>query len=96
MTTEPAFPPNDGQHVGYCTRCGADIFNGKLHRCPKGIPSRVLAVIIAAKSYVEAIEALRCASNGSLLHRRWIGIEQERLAELKAALSAHQEGTTDA
>lgn len=95
MTTDAAFHPNDGRHIGWCTQCGADVFNGKRHRCPKGIPRRALAVIIAAKSYVEAITCLRAASNGSLLHRRWADIEQGRLAELKAALSALQDGTTD-
>jgi hypothetical protein len=95
MTTDAAFHPNDGRLIGYCCTCGADIFNGKRHRCPKRIPRRALAVIIAAKAYVEAIDSLRAASNGSLLHRRCADIEQGRLAELKAALTAHQDGTTD-
>jgi hypothetical protein len=86
--------PGDGRHIGYCTRCGADVFNGPRHRCPPKISRRAYDLIVAAKQYVEAVENLRACSNGTLIHKQCETSEQTSFDALKEAIAAHQNGAT--
>lgn len=86
----------DGRLIGWCTTCGADIFNttSGRHRCPKKIETRALALILAAKRYVLAKQELQASSLGTPTHRRKQAIEGKAFAELEAAIQTHNEGTS--
>jgi hypothetical protein len=95
MTLLNAFTPGDGRLVGYCTTCGADVFNGPRHRCPPKISRRAYELIVAAKLYVEAVENLAASSTGTLIHRRCEALERARFKNLKEAIAMHQNGATE-
>lgn len=88
--------PNDGRCVGYCTRCGGDVFNPPKHRhrCPRKIHSHAFDVIRAAKQYRDARVALRCATLGTLNHARLEKEEAGKFEALVAAVAAVDEGGT--
>lgn len=98
MTTKQAvlekWTPGDGRLIGYCTTCGADVFNGPRHRCPRKIERRAFDLIVAVKQYVEAADALAASSNGTLMQRKCEQTERDRFVALKEAIAAHQEGAT--
>ncbi len=81
--------PGDGTHIGYCTRCGRDAFDGVRHRCPAKMEARNLAVIIAAKQFAEAEREFLASTADSLPRLRRAKIRDERFLALEAALTAH-------
>lgn len=87
-------PMAHGAHTGWCSTCGGDCFNGLHHRCPKKIPAKTLAVVIAAKLYRDARIDLRASTNGTLQQVRAQKAEAERFDDLRDALSALDADTT--
>lgn len=84
----------DGSHIGYCTTCGADTFNGPRHRCPNKITERALVLIMAAKQLLEAQRELQASSIGTLGNARALKHRDAMFDALEAAIKAHNAEAT--
>lgn len=92
MTVQPHV--GDGRHIGYCTRCGADVFNGPRHRCPKAIDRRAFDLIVAAKQFAEAEQAYRASTFGTLLRLRLNNDRTTRFDMLVRLIDEHNATST--
>jgi hypothetical protein len=81
--------PGDGRYIGYCTRCGADIFNGPRHRCSKPIHHHALNLIVAAKALVKAEHAYRASTVGTFRHATAARERDEKFDTLVRAIAEH-------